>query len=121
MNIDIFTLYIFSRYSCLSNICENIYIVKITFIMPHRGSNIKNTNTNLRKIANFRKSAKNLYTQKYLHSQYILWFYGISIQTEYSFSKKKKAKELFLRQAFTANGLLIEFVLFTLGIQFGNS
>ena len=58
MNVDIFALYIFLRCLCLSNICENMYIMKITFIMPHRGKNIENTNINLREIANFRECAK---------------------------------------------------------------
>ena len=59
MNVDIFALYIFSRYSRLSNICENIYIVKITFIMPHRGSNIKKkAKINMREIANFGKARR---------------------------------------------------------------
>ena len=58
MNLDIFALYIFSRYSRLSNIRENMYIVKITVIMQHRGKNIKYANINLREIDNFRKYAK---------------------------------------------------------------
>ena len=71
MNVDIFALYIFSPYSRLTNIRENIYIVKITFIMPHRGSNIKNAKINLRKITNFQKSAK-IYIHEiiYIHSMY---------------------------------------------------
>ena len=55
MKVDIFVLYIFSR---LSNIRENMYIVKILVIVPHRGKNIKNANINLREIANFRECAK---------------------------------------------------------------
>ena len=58
MNVDIFALYIFSRYSRLSNARKNIYIVKITFIMLHRGNNIKNAKKNPREIDNFRKCAK---------------------------------------------------------------
>ena len=54
MNLDTFALYIFSR-SRLSNIRENVYIVKITFIMQHKSKNIKNANINLREIANFQK------------------------------------------------------------------
>ena len=34
LNVDIFALYIFSRYSRFINIRENIYIVKITFVIP---------------------------------------------------------------------------------------
>ena len=30
VNIDIFTLYIFPAFSRSSNVCENMYIVKIT-------------------------------------------------------------------------------------------
>ena len=63
VNVDIFTLYIFSSYSRISHIRENIYSVKITFIMPHRGSNIKNTNINQREMVNFSKCAK-MYTRK---------------------------------------------------------
>ena len=40
-NVEIFALYIFSRNSRFSNISEYMYIVKITFIMPYRGNNIK--------------------------------------------------------------------------------
>ena len=36
----------------------NMYIVKITCIMPHRGNNIKNVNINPREITNFRKCAE---------------------------------------------------------------
>ena len=62
MNVDIFALYIFSRNSRLSNVRENIYIVKITFILLHRGNSIKNAKINPREIANFRKCAK-IYTR----------------------------------------------------------
>ena len=37
---------------------RNIYIVKITFIMLHRGNSIKNPKINPCEIANFRKCAK---------------------------------------------------------------
>ena len=69
VNVYIFALYIFSRYSCLSNVRQNIYIVKITFIMLQRGNNFKNAKINLREIANFRKCA-NIYTREniYVHS-----------------------------------------------------
>ena len=71
VNVDTFALYayIFSRYSRLSNIRENMYIVKITFIVTHIGKNIKNANINQREIANFRKYAK-IYTREniYVHS-----------------------------------------------------
>ena len=50
VNVDICSLYIFSRYSRLSNLGENIYIVKITYLMPDRGSNIKNAKINLAEI-----------------------------------------------------------------------
>ena len=43
---------------CSSNVRKNIYIVKITFIMLHRGNNIKNTKINLHEIANIWKCAK---------------------------------------------------------------
>ena len=58
VNVDIFALYIFSRYSRLLNVRENIYIVKITFIMLHRGNNIKKAKINLRQIANFGNARK---------------------------------------------------------------
>ena len=56
VNVDIFALYIFSHNSCLSNFHENMYIVKITFVMLHRGNNIKNAKINPREIVNFQKS-----------------------------------------------------------------
>ena len=42
VNVEIFALYILSRYSRFSNIRENMYNLKITYIIPHRGINIKN-------------------------------------------------------------------------------
>ena len=64
MNVDIFALYIFSHNSCLSNFHENMYIVKITFVMLHRGNNIKNAKINPREIVNFQKSIhENIYVQ----------------------------------------------------------
>ena len=60
VNVEIFTLYIFSRYSCFSNIRENMNKLKITCIMPYRASNIKNLSP--REIANFCKFAK-IYTR----------------------------------------------------------
>ena len=73
VNVDIFALYIFSRHSRLSNVRENMYIVKITFLMLHRGNNVKNAKINPREIANFRKFAK-MYTREniYIHSIYFL-------------------------------------------------
>ena len=69
VNVDMFALFIFSRYSRLSNIRENMHIVKTTFIRPHRGKNIKNANINLCEIANFRKCAKiNTRENIYVHS-----------------------------------------------------
>ena len=70
MNVEIFTPYVFLRYSHFSNICENIYNLKITCIMPHYyGNNIKNANLIPCKIANFRKFSK-IYTREniYVHS-----------------------------------------------------
>ena len=69
VNVYIFALYIFSRYSRLSNCRQNIYIVKTTLIMLHRGNHIKNAKINIREIANFRKCA-NIYTREniYVHS-----------------------------------------------------
>ena len=69
VNVDIFALYIFSRYSCLSNIRENMYIVKINFIVPHIGKHIKNAKIDQREIVNFRKCAK-IYIREniYVHS-----------------------------------------------------
>ena len=67
VNVDIFALYIFSRNSRLSNIRENMYIVKITCIMAHRGKNIKIGNINLREIANFRKCTK-IYTRENIYA-----------------------------------------------------
>ena len=60
MNVEMFALYIFSRYSRFRNIRQNMFIAKITFIVPYRpiDNNIKNANIDLREIANFRKFAK---------------------------------------------------------------
>ena len=69
VNVDIFALYIFSRYSRLLNVHENIYIVKKTFIMLHRGNNIKNAKINPHKIANFRKCVK-MYTSENISLYY---------------------------------------------------
>ena len=67
VNVDIFALYIFSRYS--RNVRENMYIVKITFIMLHRGNYIKNAKIKPHEIANLQKYAK-IYTREniYVHS-----------------------------------------------------
>ena len=67
---DIFALYILSRSSRLSNVCENIYLVEFFFIMLHRCNSIKNAKINPRQIANFRECAK-IYTCKniYVHSK----------------------------------------------------
>ena len=72
VNVEIFALYIFSRYSRFSSIRENIYNLKTSYIMPHRGNIIKNANLSPRDIANFRKFAK-IYTREniYIHSIYI--------------------------------------------------
>ena len=43
VNVDIFALYIFLRFSRFSNIRENIYNLKITCIMPNRGNYIGNS------------------------------------------------------------------------------
>ena len=67
MNVDIFVLYIPSRYSRSSRIHENIYIVKITFMMLHRGSYIKNTKINLREIASFRNAKISTFTVSQYH------------------------------------------------------
>ena len=71
VNVEMFVLYIFSRYSCFWNIRQNMYIVKITFTMLYIDNYIKNANTNPREIVNFRE---NLYTRKYLRSQYLVVF-----------------------------------------------
>ena len=73
MNVEIFARYIFSHYSGFSNIRENIYNLKITCIMPHRGNNIKDANLSPPKIVNFHKFAK-IYAHKniYIHSIFIL-------------------------------------------------
>ena len=58
MNVHIFALYIFLRYSRFFNFRENIYVVKITFIILHRNNSIKNAKINPREIADFQKCAK---------------------------------------------------------------
>ena len=57
------------RLPLILNVRENMYSVKITFIMPRRVNNIKHANLNSRKIAYFIKFAK-LYTRGniYIHS-----------------------------------------------------
>ena len=70
VNVEIFALYIFSRFSRLSNMGENIYNLKITFFIPHTSNKIKYANLSPREIANFRKFAK-IYTREniYVHSR----------------------------------------------------
>ena len=58
MNVDIFAWYIFSRNSLFLNISENMYMARITYIMPCRGNDMKNTNINPSDIAYFVKAAK---------------------------------------------------------------
>ena len=58
MNVDIVALYIFSSYSRFINIREEMYISKMTLIMPYRGNNIKSAKIYLSEIACFVKSAK---------------------------------------------------------------
>ena len=72
VNVEIFALYIFSGFSSFSIIRENIYNLKINFIIPHRGNKTKNANLSPREIANFRKFAK-IYTHEniFVHSVYI--------------------------------------------------
>ena len=50
-----FALYIFLRYLHFLNIRENIYNLKITYIMPHRGNNINYANLSPCEIATFCK------------------------------------------------------------------
>ena len=59
--VHIFALFAFIKY-------PRKYVMEITFIMPHRGNNIKNANINLREIANFRNCMK-IHTRKdiYIH------------------------------------------------------
>ena len=61
--VHIFVLFAFIKYP------KNMYIVKITCMMSHRGKNINIANINPREIANFRKCAK-MYTREniYVHS-----------------------------------------------------
>ena len=56
-----FALYIFSRNARFLNVPENMYNVKITFIMAQRTSYAENANMYPSEIAQFPKSAK-LYT-----------------------------------------------------------
>ena len=69
VNVDIFALYIFLRHSRFLNVHENMYNVKITFIMSFSGNIVKNVNINAREIVNFRNFGK-IYTRKniYIHS-----------------------------------------------------
>ena len=85
VNVDIFALYIFLRYSRFSNFRENIYNLKTSYIMPHRSNIIKNANLSPREIANFRKFAKiytreNIYIHEYVtyrcYCVYFSWAHG---------------------------------------------
>ena len=78
VNIDIFALYIFPAFCAfIKCLRKNMYIVKITCIMLHRGNNIKNGKINQRKIANFRKCPKT-YTHKNIYVYSICRFYWVS-------------------------------------------
>ena len=61
VNVEIFTLYIFLRYLRFLDVRENMYHVKITFIMPCKGNIVKNV-----KLSIFAK----IYTRKniYIHN-----------------------------------------------------
>ena len=64
-----FAVYIFSHFSRLSNIRQNMYNVKIYFTMPHRANNIKIVNSNPHEIAYFLKFLKNFTCENiYVHS-----------------------------------------------------
>ena len=69
VNVEILALYVFLRFSRLSNMRENIYNLKTTFIIPHTSNKIKYANLSPREIANFRKFTK-IYTHEniYVHS-----------------------------------------------------
>ena len=56
--VEIFALYIFSRYSRFSNIRRNIYNLQISYIMPHGENIIKNVNLSLGKLPIFVNSGK---------------------------------------------------------------
>ena len=72
MNVYIFVLYIFLRNSRFLNIRENMYTMKITFIITYSIIYSENANFKPRGNAHFRKSAKKLYARKYLRSQYCI-------------------------------------------------
>ena len=74
VDIDIFALYIFSRCSRFLNVRENMYNMKITFIVPPKGNTVKNANINPREIVNFRNFAK-MYMREniYIHSIHRAW------------------------------------------------
>ena len=76
---ELYTLYIFTRYSRLSHVREK-YIVKITLIMLHRGNDIKSAKINPCKIANFWKFAK-MYAREniYVHSIISCFYDSVSI------------------------------------------
>ena len=70
MCVEIFTLYIFRVIRDFQIIIrENMYNLKITCFMSHRGNEIKDANLNPRELPNFRKIAK-IYTCEniYFHS-----------------------------------------------------
>ena len=72
MKVEIFALYIFSRCSRFLK-CPRKYVQhENNSNRPFRGNIVKNVNINPREIVNICKFAKNVYTRKYLHSQYQL-------------------------------------------------
>ena len=82
VNVGIFASYIFSRNSRFLNIHENMYTVKIPFMLAYRVIYSQNVNINPREIANFRRSVK-IYTSEniYVHSN--LHDNSVAIKTLY--------------------------------------
>ena len=63
VNIDIFALYIFSHYSHLSHIRENMNNVKISFTMPYRVKNKQKYKFKSMRNCLFSQIRENVYTQ----------------------------------------------------------
>ena len=88
MNVEIFALYIFSRFSRLSNMRENIYNVKLTFIIPHTSNKIEYANLSPCKIANFRKFAK-------IYTRGNIYFHSIQRKCFHAYPQQKSQDTLF--------------------------
>ena len=66
VTVEMLALYIFAHNSRIPTIRENRSSLKITYIMPYRGNNIKSANMNPHKIASLKEIAKTYTHEKWL-------------------------------------------------------